>query len=77
MYRRQMKGGLTPYRLSPCMGFSPIEALLGDPEVTANLYCNFAYPHWEGYVICSYLWVTQYLIGINENTKPKKGSWKV
>ena len=38
--------------------------LLGDPEVTANLYCNFAYPYWEGCVICSiYLqnfWVTQY-----------------
>ena len=27
--------------------------LLGDPEVTANLYCNFAYPYWEGCVICS------------------------
>ena len=24
---------------------------LGDPEVTANLYCNFAYPYWEGCVI--------------------------
>mgnify|MGYP007022919462 CR=1 FL=1 len=22
--------------------------ILGDPEVTANLYCNFAYPYWEG-----------------------------
>ena len=22
--------------------------VLGDPEVTANLYCNFAYPYWEG-----------------------------
>ena len=27
--------------------------ILGDPEVTANLYCNFAYPYWEGCVICS------------------------
>ena len=27
--------------------------LLGDPEVTANLYYNFAYPYWEGCVICS------------------------
>ena len=27
--------------------------VLGDPEVTANLYCNFAYPYWEGCVICS------------------------
>ena len=22
--------------------------VLGDPEVTANMYCNFAYPYWEG-----------------------------
>ena len=27
--------------------------LLGDPEVTVNLYCNFAYLYWEGCVICS------------------------
>ena len=27
--------------------------ILGDPEVTANLYSNFAYPYWEGCVICS------------------------
>ena len=27
--------------------------VLGDPEVTANLYCNFAYLYWEGCVICS------------------------
>ena len=27
--------------------------LLGDPEVTANLYCNFSLPYWEGCVICS------------------------
>jgi len=27
--------------------------ILGDPEVTANLYCNFTYPYWEGCVICS------------------------
>ena len=26
---------------------------LGDPEVTANLYSNFAYPYWEGCVICT------------------------
>ena len=31
----------------------PIFFMLGDPEVTANLYCNFAYPYWEGCVICS------------------------
>ena len=36
--------------------------VLGDPVVTANLYCNFAYPYWEGCVICSiYFWVTQYI----------------
>ena len=27
--------------------------LLGDQEVTVNLYCNFAYLYWEGCVICS------------------------
>ena len=27
--------------------------LLDDPEVTANLYCNFAILYWEGCVICS------------------------
>ena len=27
--------------------------VLGDQEVTANLYCNFAYLYWEGCVICS------------------------
>ena len=27
--------------------------VLGDPEITANLYCNFAYPYWECRVICS------------------------
>ena len=27
--------------------------VLGDPEVTANLYCNFAYVYWEGCVICN------------------------
>ena len=35
--------------------------LLVDPEVTANLYLNFAYPYWEGCVICSNFWVTQYV----------------
>ena len=33
--------------------FSLIAHLLVDPEVTANLYCNFAYLYWEGCVICS------------------------
>ena len=27
--------------------------VLGDPEVTANLHCDFAYLYWEGCVICS------------------------
>ena len=27
--------------------------ILGDPEVTENLYCDFAYLYWEGCVICS------------------------
>ena len=39
--------------------------LLGDPKVTANLYCHFAYPYWEGCVIsvyiCGNFWVTQYI----------------
>ena len=30
-----------------------LQAILGDPEVTTNLYCNFAYPYWEGCVVCS------------------------
>ena len=29
------------------------EYVLSDPEVTANLYCNFAYQYWESCVICS------------------------
>ena len=27
--------------------------ILSDPEGTANLYCNFAYPYWKGCVFCS------------------------
>ena len=27
--------------------------ILGAPEITANLYCNFVYLYWEGCVICS------------------------
>ena len=30
-----------------------LKKVLGDPEITANLYCNFAYLYWEGCVICS------------------------
>ena len=30
-----------------------ISILLGNPEVTANLYCDFPYPYGEGCVICS------------------------
>ena len=37
----------------PKSGFGSSILLLGDPEATANLYCNFAYPYWEGCVICS------------------------
>ena len=29
--------------------------VLDDPEVTANLYCNFAYLYWEGCVIAVYI----------------------
>ena len=31
---------------------------MGDPEITANLYCNFAYPYWEGCVIYSKFAIT-------------------
>ena len=27
--------------------------VLGDPEITENLYCNFVYLYWEGCVKCS------------------------
>ena len=30
-----------------------VVVVLRDLEVTANLYCNFAYPYWEGSVICN------------------------
>ena len=43
--------------------------LLGDPEATANLYCNFAHPYWEGYVICSIFVVTS---GSPSNALEKK-----
>ena len=29
--------------------------VLGDPEVTANLYCKFTYPYWEGCVNFQYI----------------------
>ena len=35
------------------ISFVVVSKFLGDQEVTANLYCNFAYPYWEGCVICS------------------------
>ena len=35
-----------------------LEKVLGDPEVTANLYCNFAYLYREGCVICNIFAVT-------------------
>ena len=35
------------------MPFLQVIPVLGDPEVTANLYCNFADLYWKGYVICS------------------------
>ena len=40
--------------------------ILGDPEVTAYLYCNFVYPYWEAcrfaVYICGNFWVTQYVL---------------
>ena len=38
---------------------SYLQYILGDPEVTTNLYCNFVYLYWEGCVICRHFWVTQ------------------
>ena len=38
---------------SSTMNSSHIRGLPGDPEIAAKLYCNFAYPYWEGYVVCS------------------------
>ena len=48
--------------------------ILGDPEVTANLYCNFAYPYWEGCVICSILFAVT--SGSPSSYSNKKGSQK-
>ena len=51
---------LSPFILQRTFGSVP-DDLLGDPEVTGNLYCNFVYLYWEGCVICSNFWVTQYV----------------
>ena len=41
-------------RLHVAVGRVPSgNTVLGDPEVTANLYCDFAYPFMEGCGICS------------------------
>ena len=44
-----------PISLHTCAPTSqlPYIHILGDPEVTANLCCNFVYSYWEGCVICS------------------------
>ena len=47
--------------------------VLGDPEVTPNLYCNFAYLYWEGCVICMVyicgnFWIAQYVYSLNLNS---------
>ena len=44
--------GMIQYYWDFSLGFMG-NYLLGNPEVTANLYCNFAYLYWEGFVICS------------------------
>ena len=57
-------GGATLFVVRTLLVYSKIlysTYLLGDPEITANLYGNFAYPYWEGCMICSiYL---RYLVG--------------
>ena len=68
-YTGFLPGGGAYYKLTSFNGkhdfpdFTSCEwFLLSDPEVTANLYCNFAYLYWEGCVICSiYLRYTQYV----------------
>ena len=34
--------------------------VLYDPEITANLYCNFAYLYWEGCVILQHIFAVTY-----------------
>ena len=34
------------------LGMQYMGTILGAPEITANLYCNFVHLYWEGYVIC-------------------------
>ena len=52
--RRDLSLILTTNReLRMCVRAYNQSDLLGDPEITANMYCNFMYLYWEGYVICS------------------------
>ena len=41
--------------------FSSSFHILGDPEVTANLYCNFAKVAWFLAYVCGNFWVTQFV----------------
>ena len=38
---------------TPICDYNRTAIVLGDPEVTANLYCNFAFLYWKICVICS------------------------
>ena len=42
--------------------------ILGDPEVTAILYFNFAHPYWECCEICSILKEMKYRFAVNFGT---------
>ena len=47
-----VKSDPTKIRVWPDPDPHPWFELLGDPEITANLYCNFEYLYWEGCAIC-------------------------
>ena len=53
LYSSNQRGSLHTLTVEPffCWLFNLV--LLGDPEVTENLYCYFAYLYWEGCVIYS------------------------
>ena len=40
--------------------FTKVYTILGDPEVTANLYCNFAYPYWGRLRDLQYIFAVTY-----------------
>ena len=52
-----IRQGLGILRLLETLRIHSYLKVLDDPEVTANLFINFAYLYWEGCAICSiYFW---------------------